>query len=102
AAIGKTWIDKIELDCAAPRAIEGAPLSGPVAELRGLMETEVAESKTFQDALREMAEELSRNLPNGSRDGLLGRDPGEFANMLRAVAREGAEDVLAHLRARDK
>ena len=102
AAIGKTWIDKIELDCAAPRANESAPLSDPVAELRALMETEVAQSKAFQDALREMAEELSRNLPNGSRDGLLGRDPGEFANMLRAVAREGAEDVLAHLRAGDK
>jgi hypothetical protein len=102
AAIGKTWIDKIELDCAAPRANESAPPSDPVAELRALMETEVAQSKAFQDALREMAEELSRNLPHGSRDGLLGRDSGEFANMLRAVAREGAEDVLAHLRASDR
>ncbi len=77
-------------------------MSDPVAELRALMVTEVAQSKAFQDALREMAEDLSRNLPNGSRDGLLGRDPGEFANMLRAVAREGAEDVLAHLRAGDR
>ena len=33
---------------------------------------------------REMAEELSRNLPNGARDGLLGRDPGELAKKLRA------------------
>jgi DNA repair protein SbcD/Mre11 len=102
AAIGKTWIDKIEIDCSAPRANEGTPSSDPVAELRALMETEVAQSKAFQDALREMAEELSRNLPHGSRDGLLGRDPGEFAKMLRAVAREGAEDVLAHLRAADR
>jgi DNA repair exonuclease SbcCD nuclease subunit len=101
AAIGKTWIDRIELDCVAPRANGSAPLSDPVAELRALMETDVAQSKAFQDALREMAEELSRNLPHGSRDGLLGRDPGEFAKMLRAVAREGAEDVLAHLRASD-
>ena len=76
AAIGKTWIDKIELDCAPPRANEHAPPSDPVAELRALMETEVAQSKAFQDALREMAEELSRNLPHGSRDRLLGRDPG--------------------------
>jgi hypothetical protein len=102
AAIGKTWIDKIELNCGAPRANESAPLSDPVAELRALMETEVAQSKAFQDALREMAEELSRNLPHGSRDGLMGRDAGEFAKMLRAVAREGAEDVLAHLRAADR
>jgi DNA repair protein SbcD/Mre11 len=102
AAIGKTWIDKIELDCVAPRANKSAPLSDPVAELRALMETEVAQSKAFQDALREMAEELSRNLPHGARDGLLGQDPGEFAKILRALAREGAEDVLAHLRAADR
>jgi DNA repair protein SbcD/Mre11 len=102
AAIGKTWIDKVEFDCVAPRANESAPQSDPVAELHALMETEVAQSKAFQDALSEIAEELSRNLPHGSRDGLLGRDPGEFAKMLRAVAREGAEDVLAHLRKADR
>jgi hypothetical protein len=45
---------------------------------------------------------LSRNLPSVSREGLLGNDPAEFAKMLRAVAREGAEDVLAHLRAADR
>jgi DNA repair exonuclease SbcCD nuclease subunit len=102
AAIGKTWIDKIELDCVAPRADERGPLSDPVAELRALMETEVAQSKSFQDALSEIAEELRRNLPHGARDELLGQDPGELAKILRALAREGAEDVLAHLRVADK
>jgi hypothetical protein len=52
--------------------------------------------------LRAIAEELSRNLPHGARDGLLGQDPGEFAKILRAAAREGAENVLAHLRAADR
>jgi hypothetical protein len=66
------------------------------------METEVAQSKAFQDALSEIAEELKRNLPAGARDGLLGQDPGELAKILRAIAREGAEDVLAHLRASDR
>ncbi len=102
AALGKTWVDKIELDCVAPRANESTPSSDPVAELRALMETEVAQSKAFQDSLREIAEELNRNLPQGSREGLLGDDPAEFAKILRRVAREGAEDVLAHLRAVDK
>jgi DNA repair exonuclease SbcCD nuclease subunit len=103
AAIGKTWIDKIELDSVAPmRANESAPSTDPVAELRALMETEVAQSKAFQDALGEIAEELRRNLPHGSRDNLLGQDPGELAKILRALAREGAEDVLAHLRAADR
>jgi DNA repair protein SbcD/Mre11 len=102
AAIGKTWIDKIELDCAAPRADESAPSSDPIAELRALMESQVAQSKAFQDALSEIAEDLRRNLPAGARDGLLGQDPGELAGILRALAREGAEDVLAHLRAADR
>jgi DNA repair protein SbcD/Mre11 len=102
AAIGKTWIDKIELGCAAPQASVNAPSSDPVAELRALMETEVAQSKAFQDALSEIAEELRRNLPAGARDGLLGQDPGELAKILRTIAREGAEDVLAHLRASNR
>jgi DNA repair protein SbcD/Mre11 len=103
AAIGRTWIDKIEVDrVAPPRVAEGPPLSDPVAELRALMETEVAQSKAFQDALSEIAEELRRNLPAGARDGLLGQDPAELAKILRAIAREGAEDVLAHLRASDR
>jgi DNA repair protein SbcD/Mre11 len=103
AAIGKTWIDRVELDSVAPpRANESAPSGDPIAELHALMETEVAQSKAFQDALGEIAEELRRNLPAGARDGLLGGDPGELAKILRAVAREGAEDVLAHLRAADR
>ena len=103
AAIGKTWIDKIELDSLAPpRATGSAPAGDPVAELRALMETEVAPSKAFQDALNEIAEELRRNLPAGARDDLLGQDPGELAKILRALAREGADDVLAHLRATDR
>jgi len=101
ASIGKTWIDKIELDCAAPRA-QSSPSGDPVAELHALMETEVAQSKAFHEALGEIAEELRRNLPPGARDGLLGGDPGELAKILRAIAREGAEDVLAHLRAGDR
>jgi DNA repair protein SbcD/Mre11 len=99
AEIGRTWIDKVELDCAAPRALGGAASGDPIAELRALMEAEVAQSKAFQDALRDIADELSRNLPFASRDGVLGRDAAEFAGILRAIAREGAEDVLAHLRA---
>ena len=99
AAIGKTWIDKVELDCAAPRANESVSASDPVAELHALMETEIAQSKAFHDALSEIAEDLRRNLPPSARDGLLGADPGELAKILRALAREGAEDVLAHLRA---
>ena len=103
AAIGKTWIDKIELDCAAPARAGAPPSSDPVAELRALMETEVAQSKAFQDALSEIAEELRRNLPHGIarrpvRPRRRTNSPKSFAH----VASEGAEDVLAHLRAADR
>jgi hypothetical protein len=66
------------------------------------MESEVAQSKAFQDSLSEIAEDLRRNLPYSAREDLLGQDPAELAKVLRALAREGAEDVLAHLRAGDR
>ena len=65
AELGRTWIDKIELNCAAPRANDSAPSSDPIAELRGLMETEVAQSMAFQDALRDLAAEMRSHLPRG-------------------------------------
>ena len=102
AAIGKTWIDKVELACVEPGAADVSPSSDPVAELRGLMEREVAQSKAFQDALREIAKELSGTLPQELRQDLFGRDAEEFSAILRDVASEGAEDVLAYLRAAER
>ncbi len=102
ARIGNTWIDKIELDCAPPRATEAASADDPIAELRGLMETEVALSKAFQDALRELAEDLRGHLPLDVRADLFGRDEEAFAGILRGIANEGAEDVFARLRAADR
>src|SRR5208282_5886049 len=102
AAIGKTWIDKVEIACAEPGAAGASPSSDPVAELRALMEREVAQSKAFQDALREMAKELSGALPQELRTDLFGRDADEFSAILRDVASEGAEDVLAYLRAAER
>src|SRR5208282_2315232 len=94
---------RIEKGLAAARRVnDNAPSSDPIAELRGLMETEVAQSMAFQDALRDLAAEMRSQLPAASRDDLLGRDAEEFANILRRIAREGAEDVLAHLRAADR
>ncbi len=102
AAIGKTWIDKVELASAEPRRSGAQPASDPVAELRALMEREVAQSKAFQDSLSEMAKELSGALPQELRTDLFGRDAEEFAEILRDAASQGAEDVLAFLRAADK
>ena len=73
-----------------------------MAELRRLMETEVTQSKAFRDELQAIAEELRVHLPSGSREDLFGADAEAFAEALSAFAREGAEDVLAHLRSADK
>ncbi len=100
ADLGRTWLDKIELRCSEPRA-ETAPSADPVAELRLLMETEVAQSKAFRDELRAIAEELRGHLPPGSREDLFGADAEAFAEALSVLASEGAEDVLALLRAAD-
>ncbi len=101
AGLGATSLDKVEIACEEPRAAE-ATVSDPIAELRVLMESEVVQSKTFHDELQSIAEELRGHLPPGSREDLLGSDAQAFAKILRSLAQEGAEDVLAHLRAADR
>ena len=76
-AIGKTWIDKIELASVEPsEAATGG--SDPVAELSALMEGEIAQSKAFQDALQEMARDLSAALPQDIREEIFGKDCGRL------------------------
>ncbi len=97
AGVGATWIDKIEIACEEPRVAQAS--SDPIAELRALMEDEVVRSKAFRDELQAIAEDLRGHLPPSSREDLFGADAQAFADILRSVAEEGAEDVLAHLRA---
>jgi DNA repair protein SbcD/Mre11 len=96
-AVGATWIDKVEIACEEPRAAQAS--SDPIAELRALMEDEVVRSKAFRDELHAIAEDLRGHLPPGSREDLFGDDAQAFADILRSLAEQGAEDVLAHLRA---
>ena len=99
--LAKTWIDRIEIDCEAPRAA-AAQTGDPIGELRALMEGHVANSQAFLAEMSEFAEDLRKALPPMSREALFGADEHAFAEALKRVAREGAEDVLAHLRAADK
>ena len=61
------------------------------------MENEVVQSKAFRDELQAIAEESARPSAGGLSRGPV-RPPiaGHSPKSLRAVAREGAEDVLAH------
>ncbi|RBP04551.1 DNA repair exonuclease SbcCD nuclease subunit [Roseiarcus fermentans] len=101
ADLGGAWLDTIEIRCREPLAGAGGG-ADPVAELRLLMETEVAGSKAFRDELQSIAEDLRGHLPPGAREDLFGADAEGFAEALGVIAREGADDVLAFLRAADR
>ena len=70
--LGKTWIDKIEIDCEAPRAEAPAQTGDPIGELRALMEGHVASSQAFLAEMSEFAEDLRKALPPISRETLFG------------------------------
>lgn len=95
--IGKTWIEKIEIDCQAPRAAAD-PAPDPITELRRLIGEEVVPSAAYQAEVAAMAEELRGQLPAECR-ALLGSDEAAFYAALSALVTEGADDVLARLHA---
>jgi hypothetical protein len=96
--LGRTWIDKIEMTCQAPRAGRETTFGDPIAELRTFMEGEIASSPAFVDGVRKAIEDLRAQLPAKLLDDVLGVDPEAFAAAMRAIAQEGCEDVIAHLR----
>ena len=100
SAIGRSWIEKVELACVEPSA--GTSSRGdPIAELRALMEGEIAGSKALADQLEAVAKELQMQIPADAREALFGRDAGDFQRFLAGVVEEGVEDALARLRAAD-
>lgn len=100
SAIGSCWIEKVETSCQAPDAT-AENSSNPLVELRRLIVDDVVGSDAFFLQLTGMAEELRRKLPTECRD-MLGADEDSFREALTLLAREGMEDVLAHLHACEK
>ena len=95
--IGKSWIEKIEIDCRAPNAAAG-PAADPITELRRLIGEEVVPSGAYQAEIAGIADELRTQLPPECRT-LLGSDEDAFATAVAELVQEGAEDVLARLHA---
>jgi DNA repair exonuclease SbcCD nuclease subunit len=96
-AVGKSWIDRIEVDCQPPAA--GAQAAGeadPLEELRRLM-GEVTQDDAYRAEMAGIAEDLRKQLPFECR-AALGADEAAFAATLAEAAREGVDDVLARLR----
>lgn len=98
AEIGTCTVEKLEVDCQSPRA-EGTPAADPISELRRLIDGEIAGSSAFLKEAAEIGAELKAQLPPECRD-LLGTDEASFKERLADLTREGADDVLARLRAR--
>jgi exonuclease SbcD len=97
SVIGACWIEKLEADCRAPGAVPG-PAADPLAELGRLIEDEVIRSEAFQAEIAAIAEELRAQLPQECRS-IFGSDDATFKSAIGALAEEGAEEVLAWLRA---
>jgi exonuclease SbcD len=99
AGLGKSWIDKIEINC-QPLNVSSTTLApgnaDPLDELRRLM-GEMAQNETYRSEIQTMAEDLRSQLPSECRLSL-GGDEGEFIANLGEAAREGIDDVLAYLR----
>jgi DNA repair exonuclease SbcCD nuclease subunit len=95
--IGGCWIEKLEVDTHSPdENVESS--SGPLVELRRLLEEEILESEALRADLLALADELRAQLPQECRDSL-GADETAFKTGLALLAREGADDVLARLHA---
>ena len=99
AALGRSWIDKVEMDCRAPGidpAISATTEADPIVELRKLM-GEVAHDDAYLAEIALIAEELRGQLPVECRF-ILGTDAAAFAAALAEAARDGIDDVLARLK----
>jgi DNA repair exonuclease SbcCD nuclease subunit len=102
AGIGKTWIEKIEIECRpAQPGLPSSPDSAvPLGELHRLMSAVIAD-QAYQDEMVRHADHLRGQLPAECRE-FLGRDEAAFREFVREAAREGAEDVLACLAPAEK
>ena len=99
-ALGKTWIDKLELECTPPLTIPNqSSLSeaDPIDELRRLM-GEITDDDAYRAEIADIADDLRVQLPPECRS-FLGANPSEFGAALGSATREGIDEVIARLKA---
>jgi DNA repair exonuclease SbcCD nuclease subunit len=94
--VGRAWIEALEIAAEPPGIAAAAPAGAPLLELRRLIAEEVVGAEAFEGQLAEIARELQGQLPAEAR-ALLGADEGAVRARLAALAREGADEVLARL-----
>ncbi len=93
-ALGRTWIDKVEVNVVNPTA--GAKSPGALLELRDLIANEVTASLAYRQAMTGIMEELASQLPPECRH-ILGDDEAGMMRTLAKLTADGSENVLARL-----
>jgi DNA repair exonuclease SbcCD nuclease subunit len=94
-AAGRTWIEKVEVDCRPPGL--AAPSADPTVELRALVREQVAADPAFAAEALAALTELQAALPAEAR-GALGDGEEAQRRILETLTAEGVDDVLARLR----
>lgn len=96
-SLGQCGIEKIELACESASISTGGQAGGdPVSELRALIDAEILGSEAYRAAALELAQGLSGELPGECR-ALFGSDEADSQAILTQLAREGMDEVLAHV-----
>jgi DNA repair protein SbcD/Mre11 len=95
---GKSWIEKVEIDCRAAELGE-SPVADPMTELRHLIDQEVLSSAGYKAEIFGIFGELRSQLPPECRN-VLGTDEQSFEKIVQELITEGSEDVLALLHAK--
>lgn len=90
--VGRTWIEKIELDVSPP----SDPVVGPVSEIAETIHGKIAPSESFRRSARDMVEDIEKALPPAAR-GVFGASEEARNEILDELIRDGCETVLAHL-----
>lgn len=96
-AVGKGWIDRIELNVAAPSARSDVA-ADPLSELAVLMDEAARSDAALREDLRALAEDLRGDLPHEAR-GFAGADEVGFEAFVERLMQEGAQEALARFAA---
>lgn len=100
-ALPGCWVEKIEIDCQAPDlgTTAGAETGlDPAAELSALIQGDVLGSHGFRQQAADLMTELLGQLPRELRE-TFGTDEAAVEALLVEIARDGSDEVLAHVRA---
>jgi DNA repair protein SbcD/Mre11 len=95
-AIGNVWIEKLEIDCKPPKALDPVESAAPLDVLRKTMNEEAAVSESFQAEADSIVSDLFAQIPPECRRALAPDDRG-LALLVERLVAEGSEEILARL-----